>query len=207
MRRDRALSQILNEVRIPGSWSLTLTNNQLFQEYMQMILLGDLTQLNTPETVVVDEPSTAYLDHWVPFANRGSVTAINITSDDGATNYIPGTDFEIDGRNALYRPLSTGNIAADQPLLVDYTLAAKSGFRVEGAKRTSFDVSLLLDGHNLANDHRVLMLAHHIKLTPQGGFDMMEQAIKAAQVGGNMITPPGQTSPFIYEDLGLDPDA
>ena len=90
---------------------------------------------------------------------------------------------------------------------MDYTLAAKSGFRVEGAKRTSFDVSLLLDGHNLANDHRVLMLAHHIKLTPQGGFDMMEQAIKAAQVGGNMITPAGMSNPFIYEDLGLDPDA
>lgn len=206
-RKRATYGQTLNQVDLPGAWSITLTNNELFQEYMQMILMGDLSMLNTPETVVTDEASTALMNLWVPFVNRGSVTGVSITSSDGATTYIMGTDYEVDGRNAMYRPLPGGNIADGQELLLDYTLQAKSGFTINGATRTSFDVALLLDGHNLANDHRVMLLVHHIKLKPQGGFDTMEQAIKSAQLGGGLLTPPHLNGPFIYQDLGPDPEA
>lgn len=204
-QRD-SYGQKLNEVTIPGSWSITITNNELFKQYMQMVLMGDLSILATPETVVTDEVSTARSELWVPFANRGSVTAVNITSSDGATTFIMGTDYEIDGRNAMYRRLPGSNIGDGDELLIDYTLGAKDGFIIDGATRTSFDVSLMLDGHNLANDHRVLLLVHHIKLKTQGGFDAMEKAIKQAQLGGGMLKPVGYKSPFSYQDLGPDPE-
>ena len=93
-------------------------------DFLLSNLLGQITVYKTT-TPIVDEPFTtgATLDVAIPLAhtNLDSTVAPVVTSADGLTTYVAGTDYTIDYAAGTITVLGTGTMAVSTSYLIDYT--------------------------------------------------------------------------------------
>ena len=104
-----------------------------------MILYGtDFSKIELLEDIVDEQFTVDAYDTWINLENDnildGSET---VTSLDGSTTYVRGTDYEIDYENGKIKVLSSGSMDLDD-YLIDYThkaytwtFSAEDGFEME----------------------------------------------------------------------------
>lgn len=205
-RKRASYGQALDSITRPSPWTLSMTTDTMNTETLRMAFLGDTDSLSDTGASVTDEEVTAAHDLWVPLAHRNIDTgqAITVTGSGGSPSYTEDTDYVIDARNGMIRVLSTGGIADAATIEVSYTFTTLAGTKIDGAQVTDLPLRVMIDGRNLANDHRVAVIVHRANLVPASPADLMGEDFVSTQFSGTMITPTGKAGPFEFQDLGAE---
>jgi len=189
--------QVRNSVIIPQPAEIKLTLRDVPSEVLAAAFMGDVSAISEGAATVTDEPVTARLGKWISLPNRnldsGSVV---VTDNTGNTVYSEGTDYEINYRMGLFRPLAGGSISDGQPLLVDYTASAVNGERIHAVTRSQIKARILLDGVNMADNNRqVHAEIYRATLAPDQALDLLAEQHVTVSFTGTMETPAGKTLP------------
>ncbi len=192
--------QIIASVAIPKPAELTIGLRNGTKEGVALALMGSYATLSAGAGTVTDESITAKLDKWVELAQRNLTDAsVVLTSDPAGTTFVENTDFEVNYALGMIKALSTGNIAANQALLIDYAHAAIDGWKVRGGTTPRAKGRLILDGRNKINNKGVRVEAYSVLLVSDGAFDLMADDATEFSLSGRMETPSGKTEAFIIE--------
>lgn len=205
-RNRTTFGQNLDSVVLPAGYTMSLTTDEVTSDTLRLAFLGNYAALAVSSGTFTDQVVTARHDTFVPIGTHIDLTdgTVVVTGPSGTPSYTAGTDYVVDLRNGLFKALSTGSIADGGSAEVDGGFGARSGFTISGAAQQSIKIKGLLDGRNLANNDRVRVEIFEATLRPAAGVDLKGDDFLSIQAEGSLITPAGQTSPFIYYNLGAD---
>ena len=195
--------QALDSVIFPGVSSLSIETDDAGAEVLQYALLGSLTDLSEASgSVLVGAPETitARLGKWVKLAHR-NVGSVVIKDADDTPTYTAGTDYLLDATAGMVKFLSTGLVTDGQGVKASYTYGLLSGKQIIAATETEIRAMVRLDGTNLANQKKVEIICHEAVLVPSGELDLMGKKFVSFSLSGTLVTPTGQTGPFLYNEL------
>ena len=122
-------------------------------------------------------------------------TTIGGTTSDGAGTlvwtcrqytYELNTDYEVDYNAGMIKALSTGAIAADQVMEVDYSYNDYTGYKVEANQVTAIHAQLRLIGKNVVNNDDVEVLVHKASLIPTGGINWITDDYATLEFTGDI---------------------
>lgn len=120
---------------------------------------------NTAKTAssVTDEAHTAKQDKFISLLHT-NVSNVVITGSGGTPTYVADTDYKLYADEGMVEILSTGSIADDAAILVDYDYAAQHHLTANPAPLTK---CLVFAGKNLANNQKQTRCTiYAIKLDP-----------------------------------------
>jgi hypothetical protein len=110
---------------------ISVTIDEFNKHTRQIAFLGETVSVTQTAgatgtvTPVVDEAVTADLDVWVALAHGNiEYNTFVLTSDDGLTTYVEGTDYNLDRVVGRVRALTSGNILDSEALKADYSYVA-----------------------------------------------------------------------------------
>jgi len=194
--------------RVTAAPTVQVTFDELVKEALQVALLGGAETVNVASGSVSDESVTATaLDRWIPLAQANITTGtVVVTTDPSGTTYTLNTDYEVDLRNGLIKFLSTGSVTAAENVLVSYDHTGASGFQINPFTQQQVETRLLMDGTNREDNHRIKALIFQANLSPTNGFSLIgpSDGFNTVDAEGTIITPTGQVSPMIWQDLGVE---
>jgi hypothetical protein len=93
------------------------------KETLALAVLGTITAANQTGSSVTDESIKAFQDRWVELAKR-KVSSVVVTGTGGSPVYVLNTDYKLETEEGLIMALSTGSIANEATILVDYSYAS-----------------------------------------------------------------------------------
>lgn len=192
--------QVLASASLAKPSTLAITLNQLDRKALAMAFLGEDADIDVTGSSVTDEALTAKLDKWIEVAHR-DISAVVLTDDTGVTTYVLDTDYIVHARLGMIQALSTGAITENQSLLVDYSYASESGYKVKGATQPTIRAKLKLDGKNFANGKACIVEVYQAQLAPDSAVDFLSDEFSVLELTGTMITPDGQDHPFYVDQL------
>lgn len=189
--------QIIASVALLKSPEIEIVLDEVNADNIKLAFMGTVSALAQGAGTIVDQVVTAKLGHWMPLGKRNFATAaFTVKSDDGVTTYGLGTDYEVNYRLGMVRPLAAGTIADAASLKVSGTYAAVSGSVVKGATKAQLRCRLLLDGRNLVDGSDAECEAFEAVLAPEGEFDFKAEDFGSITLKGKLVTPTGKSSPF-----------
>lgn len=192
--------QVLASATLAKPSTLSITLNQLDRKALAMAFLGEDSDVSVTGASVTDEAITAKRDKFVDVAHR-DISAVVVTNDTGVTTYVLDTDYTVHARLGMIQALSTGAITQDQSLLVDYSYASESGYRVKGGTQPTIKAKLKLDGKNFANGKACIVEVYEAQLAPDSPVDFLSDEFSVLELSGTMITPDGEDHPFYLDQL------
>ena len=101
--------------------------------------------------------------------------------------YTLDTDYEVDYNAGMIKALSTGAIAEDQTLKVDYSYNAYTGYKVLANQVTAIHARVRLVGKNVVNNDDVEVLVHKASLIPTGGINWITEEYATLEFTGDII--------------------
>lgn len=141
--------------------------------------------------VTVASASTSDGTGTMAAAAKASLTSGAAT---GGTTFVLGTDYEIDDKLGLVRPLEGGAVGAYA--FAGYSYHAITGDRIEVSTDYTVRARLVLRGTNDSDDSAVEWEAYSVLLTPNGEFDLMSAEPVQAQFSMEFETPTGKDHPI-----------
>jgi len=192
--------QVLASAALPKPSTLSITLNQLDRKALAMAFLGEDADISVTGSSVTDEAITARLDKFVEVAHR-DISAVVLTHSSGTPTYVLDTDYIVHARLGMIQALSGGAITEGQDLLVDYSYAAESGYRVKGATKPTIKAKLKLDGKNFANGKACIVEVYEAQLAPDSPVDFLSDEFSVLELSGTMLTPDGKDHPFYLDQL------
>ena len=167
--------QVITDVDRAG----TLSTDNLSRENLAKFFLGSKTKVTKVSTPVTAESLTGsavkggvYLlgDTTANAMGARGVDPTTVVVKKGATTYVRGTDYIVDGDRGTVEILTTGAIADGDALTVDYTIKASTheGF-ISGS--TPFEGALLFVATNVVGE-KVDYLLPWVKLNPDGDYNL-----------------------------------
>ena len=198
--------QALDSVTLPEPWTTTFTTDTISSEILRALFLGLKEEIDVDSGSITDEEITARVGTWVP-TSKVMFTGLNdvsVTDDaDPANTLEEGTDYLVDLRNGAILALASGAITDGDTIKVSAQYGGIEGFRINGARRESLTVAVLLDGRSLRDEDEgkiIRMIARRISIRPAGGNDIMSDEWFSPQFQGTLLTPQGESQPFFYEE-------
>jgi hypothetical protein len=203
-RMRETYGQALDSVTLPEPWTTTFTTDTISSEILRALFLGLKEEIDVDSGTITDEEITARVGTWVPtskvmFTDLQSVEV----KDDQDTTLSEGTDYLVDLRNGAILALASGAITDGDTIKVSASYGGIEGFRINGARRESLTVAVLLDGRSLRDEDEgkvIRMIARRISIRPAGGNDIMSDEWFSPQFQGTLLTPQGENQPFFYEE-------
>lgn len=189
--------QIIASVALLKSPEIEIVLDEVNSDNIRLAFMGTLAAINQGSGTITDQVITAKLGHWVPLGvGNFAAAGFTVKSNDGVTTYVLGTDYEVNYRLGLVRPLATGAIADAASLKVTGTYNAVSGSVVKGATKAQLRARLLLDGRNLVDGSDAECECFEAVLAPEGDFDFKAEDFGSITLKGKLVTPTGKDSPF-----------
>lgn len=177
--------------RITGS-SLSMTFNRYDPQLLAAAFFG-----TAASQVAAAGPYTATItgikDRWVEVGAVGLDTCVVKDATD-TTTYVAGTDYEVNKRTGMVKVLTT-DLDGDELHISGNTLA-KTGSKIQAGTQSVVNVSLRLDGKNLATGADVLVTVWQAQLRSETEFDFMGEDFPELTFSATLVTPNGKTSPF-----------
>lgn len=127
--------------------------------------------------------------------NSQTFASATITGAAG-TNYVAGTDYLVNAQLGWVKALSTGAIFDGQPLLVDSSYAAITGFEIKAGTQSQQRLRFKLDGINLVDSTPCIATAHETIMSSDAAFDFLAGNFNKVSLTGRMKTPAGFTEPL-----------
>lgn len=200
-RMRDTFGQTRASVNLPQPATVAVTLADQPAAVLAMAFLSEESALTVTGASVTDEPVTAINDRWLQLTQQnltaGSVSVQDVTD---TTTYVEGTDFEINYRLGLIRSLSTGSIATDDVLHVDFDYGSIAGTRIVGGTKSQIKARLILDGKNMVNDKTSICEVFEATLRPDGEIDLNSGEYITTTLVGTMVTPTGQSGPFVLDE-------
>jgi len=130
-----------------------------------------------------------------------AVAASNLTSGaaSGGTTYTAGTDYEINPREASFRPLATGTMSAGQ-VFASFDYSDVSANRVRVGTAITVRARLVLEGINDVDDSNFYWEAFSALMTPSGELDLMGNEPLKAEMTLSFETPADKAMPIYYDE-------
>jgi hypothetical protein len=171
-------------------------------DLLALAFLGDVSAINESSAGVSAESVTAILDRWVSLANKrinATLPADAVQDSTDTTTYVEGTDYEMNYELGMIRALSTGSIGDGDVLHIDYDKAAATGKKISAGTQSQIDCRILIDGINKATGEKVHTEVFEVALRPDGDIPIKAAEFITTSLTGEMVTPSGQTSPFVMD--------
>ncbi|TJZ73187.1 phage tail tube protein [Chitiniphilus eburneus] len=189
--------QVMATVSLQRPADISITFRSPNKDNLAQQFMGEIVEIEQGAATVTDEAATLVLGRYHQLANQNiSATDFVVTSSDDTTTYVKDRDYKINYRLGLIQALEGGSIPVGTPVKIAYSALAMSGSRINGARKTSIRVGLLLDGKNLADDSNVLCEAYEAVLAPDAEFDFLGDDWAEFTLSGTLVTPSGRVSPF-----------
>lgn len=192
---EATLGQALGTVYYPKSPELEFDTDNADRDILAMMFYGTAVALSQAAVSnAAFSGIVARLGKWVPLPNK-NLSAIAVT---GKTE---GVDYAVDYAGGMIKTLSGGTIADGATIAGTLSANAITGFRVKGLTNTSQRLRLLLKGTNKDNGKKCRLEIDDVTIAPSGGVDLMGRKYVTATFKGTMVTLPGATEPFRYEEF------
>lgn len=178
--------------RITGA-SLSMTFNRYDPNLLAAAFMGSPVDQTATSGAMTAASITGIKDRWVEIGQTGLDTvAVKDATD--TTTYVAGTDYEINKRLGLLKVLT---LALDGDVLhLTGTKLAKTGSKITAGTRAVVNVSMRLDGKNLATGDDVAVTVWQAQLRSETDFDFMGDEFPELSFSATLVTPTGKTSPF-----------
>jgi hypothetical protein len=119
---------------------------------------------------VTNEVHTAYHGGLLPLANIHDGSTITVTSDDGLTTFVLGTDYTVSSSGITI--LATGSIVDEETIKVSYTKNA--GAVVQALTESALEYRLFFEGLNEGDASNPLTVdVHRVKFSPTASLDLI----------------------------------
>ena len=195
-RRRGRRGQLISSVNDPQPPTGQLTVSTVPGRLLAALFLGTEHDIDESGGSVSNEEVTADLDYWSDLAQR-NVANVVVTGTGGTPTYVEGTDYEVNYRRGMIRPLVGGDISDGASLEVDYDHYAVTGQSVHLATKSQVKARLVLDGVNEAVDPNqdIEWEAYRAILTPAEAIDFMASEHISAAFNLKFETPDGYDHP------------
>ncbi len=192
--RDNFGQTLASVTRITGS-TIGITLDQIDKDVLAAVFLGSAVERTGAGGSITNEAISAKLGKMVELAHA-NISAVTVTDATGITTYVAGTDYVVHDRLGLIEILVSGSITEGESLLVDYTWAAESGYKITGATQPVVKAALKLDGKNDYDGKPVLVNVFAAQLRPSSAVDFLAEDFAQIVFEGDLLTPTGKSWPF-----------
>jgi hypothetical protein len=86
-----------------------------------------------------------------------------------------------------------------EPLSIDYSYAARAGYRIKGATQPVCKVRWFLDGENFVDGSPVLIEVFETQAMPASPIDFLADDWQSIEIDATPITPTGKDHPYVIE--------
>lgn len=178
--------------------TFTMTLENVKSTNLAMALWGAASTV--AGAAVTDEVITAKHDLVVPLAHTNLNSAVSVVVDDGGTptptTYTEGTDFTVDYQNGTITVLSTGAIADDATIEIDYTHLGYAD--VQAMTVTSLTKYLRFDGLNTVDGTPFIVDLYKASIDPVSAMQLINEEIMQLELTGNVLYDSVQTGSSKY---------
>lgn len=192
--------QVIESVALQKPADLTVSFAEVNKDTMKTALLGTANVVNQVAGNAVAENITIKLDVWVPVAHF-AISGVVLKNAAGTTTYADGEDYIVNDDLGWIKALSTGAIAADATLKVDYAYADKTADDILGATDADVRVKFKFDGKNQVDGLPVQVDVYEAVIAANTAFDFLADNFNTVNLPGRMKTPTGFTHPFKVRQL------
>ena len=129
---------------------------------------------------------------------RRNISAVTVTSSPSGTTYVSGTDYAIDATLGLITLVEGGGIDAADPILVTYTYAAQTGYRVDIGSNITIRVAIIAHLYDEFRQRHYTMELDSVILAASQEINFISEEDSTGetiQFGMTLETISGQSSP------------
>jgi len=178
---DLTLTQELN-----ATFSMTLES--LSPENVALAFFGE-TAVVTGAAVVDEALTLGALDLIYPLANVNLNSAVppDVSLTGGIPTYVLGTDYTVDYENGTITPLSSGSIAADADLVIDYTFL--SHYRQSMFTVTNIELFMRFQGINTVTSpqDKLIVDIFRAQFDPSQGVPLINDEVSQISMTGTIL--------------------
>lgn len=195
--------QVIESVAIPKPADLTIDLAEVNKESLAIAMLGTVAAISQTAGNLADSPvNDVVLDAWYPLPRY------NLTGDAtvkkagvGGATFVLGEDYLIDKTMGWIKPLSTGDIIANDDLLVTSAYGAATGDEIRGMTEPQLRVQVKFEGKNFVDGSPVSVLVYEAIIAADSAFDFLQDDFASISLPGRMKTPAGYNEPFVIRTL------
>lgn len=195
-KRRGAYGQSLAAVVIGKPTKIAITIGAVNKEVLAMQFQGQVRE-ESQGAGDIDDTVTAKLDKWVKLSKRQIVAAgFAVKNAAGTTTYDKDADYLVNYETGEIKPLSAGDIDANQVLTVTGTALAYSTTVIRGGVQPQIRARVLWEGENMVNGQYIEAEAWEAVMMSKKGFDFLADNFSGFELEGMLVTPDGKTEPY-----------
>jgi len=182
----------------PGT--MTMEFNSMPTELLSLVIGADVTALTQTNDTVTDEVITTLLDTWVPLANKflDSTVPLVLETDGTPDVAIATSKYEVDYNAGLIRALHSDAVGVG--MLVTYKkLAITAGESYAAGKAKSAYIMLYGTAVEKVTGNAGLLTVYKASVSPSSAYDWVKGGFATGALTGDLITPTGFGSPYLFQ--------
>ena len=197
--------QVIETVALPQPAEFTLEMPEVNKDALTIALMGAESTINQGGGTWTDTEITVVAkDQWIDLGKQNVAEAgFVVTSQDGLTTYVLGTDYEVNYRMGWVKVLTGSAITAGAVLAVSGTYGAVGGTLIRGGVNSQIRAKFRLDGINYADQKPVVVDVFEAVISADSAFDFLSNDFATVSLPGRLKTPTGKTEPFTVQLLDL----
>lgn len=160
----------------------------------------------TGATVTPASATAPAADTWLELGHK-NLTAITITNAGATVTYVEGTDYLVNKSLGVWTIVSGGAISAAASVMVGYTYAAASGYKLEMGTVLQHYVRLFGTLQEIKTGNKVNFNLKCVSLTSKSGVTLISEPkteYESISFDLKLITPAGHTTPGVFENVTMD---
>jgi hypothetical protein len=187
-----ALDSMSDPKPTTGSWKI----NRFTWRTLALNCAGTVTKLAVAAAPKTKNDFVAVYGEGQRIADVPIDTLVVKDATDAIT-YVAGTDYEVNLQLAVVTPLAGASFASGATLHLVYNETAQADYEILGATALGQKIWFGLDGRNLFDNSKVLLVIDKMKLKPSGTISFIGTGDAAeAQFDFTAIVPDGQTQAY-----------
>lgn len=185
----------------PAESNLNITFKGVSPIALLAHLLGEDEVIAITGAAVTSEPvSLGAKGHWIKLDHGHIATAgRDLQPSGGGASAVEGTDYEVNERLGLIKPLV--DALANMDMEFSYTYQDVTGTRTNALRKSSFTVHVLGDAVNDADQKDWIIDGREIYMTPNGEVDWVSDDPINIPMTGRLVTRSGETTPLFFERI------
>lgn len=138
---------------------------------------------------VTDESVKGYIGYWMPVANI-AITNLVLTTADGLTTYVEGTDYSVNEDAGSFRVTEGGGIAEGAELLADYDYGEQDN--IDALMTSSApDRYFRFEGLNTAEEDKpVIIDLFKVNTQPLAALALIQDELGAMEINSKVLSDP-----------------
>jgi hypothetical protein len=173
--------------------------NSMPTELLSLVIGADVTALTQTADTITDEVITTVLDTWVPLASKFLDSSVPLVLEtDGTPDVAIATSkYEVDYNAGLIRALHTDAVGAKDATYKKLAITAGESYAAGKAK--SAYIKLYGTAIEKVTGNVGLLTIHKASVSPSSAYDWVKGGFAAGSLTGDLITPTGYGSPYLFE--------